>query len=125
MVQKNIRFAIIIGLLTFLLNACKKHLNANDLPGLYISNFEDFRDTIVLNPNHTYLHKSKAKITFDSQKNIWNFDGGKITLENFDSPSGPPGVWIAEVVFVKDEIRIVYAEEEGYYYAKIRANIRR
>jgi hypothetical protein len=124
MVQKNIRFALIAMIaLIYLLGSCNGGVSENQLPGVYVSNFEDYSDTIHLNVNHTYIYKMLSRNSTAFGKGKWAFKDSRITLENFGLSTSKKtinGIWIAEVKIVNNQIRIIYADEEGYYYRKLK-----
>lgn len=109
--------------LIYLLSSCHGSVSENQLPGVYVSNFEDYSDTISLNVSHTYIYKALSGKSSTFRKGKWTFKDGKITLENFSfSPSkkNTNGIWTAEVKNVNKQIRIIYADQEGYYYRKLK-----
>jgi hypothetical protein len=122
MVQKNIRFAIIL-IIAYTLNACTNGVNENRLPGVYASNFEDYSDTIFLNSDHTYVYKQCYRKSYSFRKGVWTVKNGFITFKKFSfhqPQNSPIGNWNAEIKIVNNEVRIIYADEEGYYYRKIK-----
>jgi hypothetical protein len=107
-----------------LLLGCSDKLNDNLLVGLY--QFKTNKnDLIILNPNHTYVHKLIAADgqVFECTGN-WEFDssGNEVTFNDFSFFEGdnlPPGIWLSRVRVSNDnQIILMYSSENDLYYKK-------
>jgi len=51
----------------------------------------------------------------------WQLKGNSLYFNDFKfSPAGLNSIWIANVVLQDNDVRIMYADEEGCYYNKIK-----
>ena len=94
-----------------------------DVIGTYNAAFLRARDTLIVNQNHTYVYRDQNMV----HTGTWELKGGTLYFNNFKfSPTGAINTWVADVKLQDNDIRIMYAEEDGCYYKKIsKANLQR
>lgn len=88
------------------------------LTGKYMFNTWS-HDIINIYKDGSYNHLSNQGQTLN--RSTWSYNGSEILFNNFrfnNTENG--GLWISEVGYTNDHhIKLVYADEEGFYYQKI------
>jgi hypothetical protein len=109
------RFLISISLifLTFLLSCTK--IDQHELPGSYVFNQTNTRDTIIISTNGTYVHTAYRNNERQLNTGNWKFNGVEIAFHNFTFFYGGTGVWFSRVIQEGDNIKLNYADEEVFY----------
>ncbi|WCT15005.1 hypothetical protein [Mucilaginibacter jinjuensis] len=104
-----------------LISSCKA-VKEKDVVGTYNAAFLRARDTLIVNQNHTYVYRDQNLIHTGS----WELKGSSLYFNNFKfSTNGDINTWVADVKLQDNDVRIMYAEEDGCYYKKIKkANLR-
>jgi hypothetical protein len=88
-----------------------------DVVGTYKAAFLKSQDTLIVNQNHTYIYRDQNM----SHTGKWQLKGNSLYFNDFKfSPAGLNSIWVANVVLQDNEVRIMYADEEGCYYDKIK-----
>lgn len=122
--------AIIISIASALLScqAPNSPVQSEALLGKYRFNEAGGIDSLLLNKDGSYLHKSilSNKQTFES-RGIWRYDSieQKVTFNDFifynekGPVNQPGGVWNSKVYMTSDgEVRLNYSRENGIFYYK-------
>ncbi|OKS85841.1 hypothetical protein RG47T_1287 [Mucilaginibacter polytrichastri] len=95
-----------------------KEIKQKDIPGTYASDNRERNgphglDTLIVTNDHNYFYKNY----YGHFKGTWQLKGSTVNFNNFGDNNG---IWSAGVEYHNDTIRIIYADEEGIYYNKIK-----
>ena len=105
-----------------ILSSCSDRVERGKLFGQYI--FNDWsRDTIFMHSNGTYDHfgiKNGQRIKNSGEWKL-NEMGNEVRFNNFSFGTGSQskGLWISKIRTEGNEVHLMYAAEENYYYNKI------
>ncbi len=125
--MRIIKINVCFYLLLILVSSCSENIKPHQLAGTYVYNIPNNIDTIKILENGNYIHISQsAKGETLNNKGIWEFDQkfNEIVFNDFifynEDGKGACGDWISRVKNIKNEIRLIYASEEGLFYKKIK-----
>lgn len=112
--MKKPLFLLAVSIL--LISSCKA-VKEKDVIGTYNAAFLRSRDTLILNHDHTYVYHDQNMVHTGS----WELKGNTLSFNNFQfSPTGALNTWVTDVRLQDNDVRIMYAEEDGCYYKKIK-----
>lgn len=124
LIAMNRSTSIIIFLL--LLTSCLNFFKEEQLIGEYYLNNGNNNDLIILNEDHTYLHRYKTNFGKQYESSgTWEYDNGygKIVFDGFvfydeeGSKNRPDGTWGSSVSVNRNgEIKLYYSTENEIYY---------
>lgn len=86
-----------------------------ELPGKYVFNQGNTRDTLLVLSNGRYQHTAYINNKRQSNVGNWKFNGVEMKFHNFTFFNGGNGLWISRVFKEKDRIMFNYADEEVFY----------
>jgi len=112
---------LFLSALSILLMSSCKAIKEKDVVGTYNAAFLRSRDTLTLKYDHTYVYHDQNMIHTGS----WELKGNTLSFNNFRfSNTGAINTWVTDVRLQDNDVRIMYAEEDGCYYKKInKANL--
>lgn len=110
------QFFLLAVLPILLISSCKA-VKEKDVVGTYNAAFLRAHDTLTVNQNHTYVYRDQSLVHTGS----WELKGNSMYFNNFKfSTNGDINTWIADVKLQDNDVRIMYAEDDGCYYKKIK-----
>ena len=111
----NIR--LVISLIAFGIVACNSSVKPSEVPGIYKANFSTDGMYIYIFKNGTCKFLDSLNQKYDIKTGTWKFKNRTIDVQMGDTG----GIWPAEIKNIDGVIRIVYADEEGDYFDKIKS----
>ena len=106
----------LLAVLSILLTSCMA-VKEKDIVGTYNAAFLKATDTLIVKQNHTYIYHDQSMVHMGR----WELKGNSLYFNNFQfSPTGALNTWVADVKLQDNDIRIMYAEDDGCYYKKIK-----
>jgi hypothetical protein len=110
------KLLFLLAVLMLLISSCMA-VKEKDVVGTYNAAFLKTTDTLIVKQNHTYLYHDQNLIHTGS----WVLKGNSLYFNNFKfSTTGEINTWVADVKLQDNDVRIMYAEEDGCYYKKIK-----
>ncbi len=111
------KLLFLLAVLSILLISSCKAIKEKDVVGTYNAAFLRARDTLIVNRNHTYVYHDQNMV----HKGSWELKGNTLSFNNFQfSPTGDINTWVTDVRLQDNDVRIMYAEDDGCYYKKIK-----